>query len=57
MALTAEKLAKEFKVQRQEVDEFALRSQQLWLKGKIIIISHKKNLDRKLRHDLFLLSK
>ena len=33
MALTAEKLAKEFKVQRQEVDEFALRSQQLWLKG------------------------
>jgi len=33
MALTAEKLAKEFKVQRQEVDEFALRSQQLWIKA------------------------
>lgn len=30
MALTAEKLAEQFNVTRQEVDEFSLRSQQLW---------------------------
>lgn len=30
MALTAEKLAEQFKVTRNEVDDFALRSQQLW---------------------------
>nr|QBH73966.1 mitochondrial 3-ketoacyl-coa thiolase [Embidopsocus sp. OG3632] len=33
MALTAEKLAKQFKVERKEVDDFALRSQQLWYKA------------------------
>lgn len=33
MALTAEKLAEVYKVTRQEVDEFALRSQTLWKQG------------------------
>lgn len=33
MALTAEKLAKEFKVGRNETDEFSLRSQEHWKKG------------------------
>lgn len=33
MALTAEKLAKEFNIGRKETDEYALRSQQLWKKG------------------------
>lgn len=35
MALTAEKLAEQFKVTRDEVDNFALRSQQLWKAGNI----------------------
>lgn len=34
MGLTAEKLGAMFKVTRQEVDEFSLRSQVLWKKGK-----------------------
>jgi len=34
MALTAEKLAEQFKISRQEVDQFALRSQQKWKAGK-----------------------
>lgn len=33
MALTAEKLAGQYKVTRDEVDQYALRSQQLWKKG------------------------
>jgi len=33
MALTAEKLAEVYKITRQGVDEFALRSQTLWKKG------------------------
>lgn len=33
MALTAEKLGDQYKVTRDEVDEFALRSQQLWKQG------------------------
>lgn len=33
MALTAEKLAEVYKVTRQEVDAFALRSQTLWKQG------------------------
>lgn len=33
MALTAEKLAEVYKVTRQEVDAYALRSQTLWQKG------------------------
>jgi acetyl-CoA acyltransferase 2 len=33
MALTAEKLAEVYKITRQEVDEFAFRSQTLWKKG------------------------
>lgn len=33
MALTAEKLAEKYKISRSEVDEYALRSQQLWKKG------------------------
>ncbi|CAB0004281.1 unnamed protein product, partial [Nesidiocoris tenuis] len=32
MGLTAEKLAAQYKIQRDEVDKFALRSQQLWKK-------------------------
>lgn len=36
MALTAEKLAKEYKIGRDETDDFALRSQELWKKGKFI---------------------
>lgn len=35
MALTAEKLAKECKIDREETDKFALRSQELWKTGKI----------------------
>ncbi len=34
MGLTAEKLGAQFKLTRKEVDEFALRSQTLWKKGK-----------------------
>lgn len=34
MALTAEKLGAKFNISREEVDKFALRSQQLWKKGK-----------------------
>lgn len=33
MAITAENLAEKFKISRQEVDEFALRSQHLWKKA------------------------
>ncbi|XP_034235991.1 3-ketoacyl-CoA thiolase, mitochondrial [Thrips palmi] len=33
MAITAENLAEKYKISRQEVDEFALRSQQLWKKA------------------------
>lgn len=33
MALTAEKLAEKYKIPRSEVDEYALRSQQLWKKA------------------------
>lgn len=33
MALTAENLAVQHKIPRDRVDEFALRSQQLWKKG------------------------
>jgi len=33
MALTAEKLAEVYKVTRQEVDAYALRSQTLWKEG------------------------
>lgn len=41
MALTAEKLAEQYKVTRAEVDEYALRSQNLWKKGEKIKISIK----------------
>ncbi|KAK6630138.1 hypothetical protein RUM44_005689 [Polyplax serrata] len=34
MALTAEKLAKEYKIGRDETDDFALRSQELWKKAQ-----------------------
>lgn len=34
MGLTAEKLGEQFNLTRQEVDQFALRSQQLWKKGE-----------------------
>lgn len=34
MAITAENLAEKFKISRKEVDDFALRSQQLWKKGE-----------------------
>lgn len=40
MALTAEKLAEVYKVTRQEVDEYALRSQTLWKQGN----SHIQNI-------------
>jgi len=38
MALTAEKLAEVYKVTRQEVDEYALRSQTLWKQGIYIFL-------------------
>lgn len=41
MALTAEKLGAQFKVTREEVDDFSLRSQTLWKKGKHYIILSK----------------
>lgn len=34
MAMTAEKLGEQYKLNKDEVDEFALRSQQLWKAGK-----------------------
>lgn len=34
MALTAEKLGEQYKITKDEVDQFALRSQQLWKAGK-----------------------
>ena len=34
MGQTAENLAAKYKIPRDEVDEFGLRSQQLWKKGK-----------------------
>lgn len=34
MGMTAEKLGSQYGLKRQEVDEFALRSQQLWNTGK-----------------------
>lgn len=37
MGMTAEKLGAQYKVTREEVDEFAFRSQQLWKKGNIIL--------------------
>lgn len=39
MALTAEKLGEQCGVQREEVDKFALRSQQLWKQGNIFLIT------------------
>lgn len=34
MALTAENLADKYKIPREKVDQFALRSQQLWHKAQ-----------------------
>lgn len=34
MGMTAEKLGSQYGVKREEVDEFALRSQQMWKAGK-----------------------
>lgn len=39
MAVTAENLAEKFGIKKDEVDNFALRSQQLWQKGEIFVIS------------------
>lgn len=38
MALTAEKLGEQCNITREEVDEFSLRSQQLWKAGKTMKI-------------------
>lgn len=38
MGLTAEKLAEQYKLSRNEVDEYALRSQTLWKKGNSYVI-------------------
>lgn len=41
MALTAEKLGEQYQLTKQEVDEFALRSQQLWKKGmRVFQVGH-----------------
>ncbi len=37
MALTAEKLAEQYGITREECDQFALSSQQRWINGKINI--------------------
>lgn len=37
MGITAEKLGAQYNLNRQEVDEFALRSQQLWKAGKCLL--------------------
>ena len=37
MGGTAEKLGSQYNLKRQEVDEFALRSQQLWKAGKCLL--------------------
>lgn len=39
MGITAEKLGAQYNLNRQEVDEFALRSQQLWKAGKCLILN------------------
>ena len=39
MGMTAEKLGEQFKVSREEVDQFALKSQHTWKKGNYILIS------------------
>lgn len=38
MGITAEKLGAQYNLNRQEVDEFALRSQQLWKAGKCLLL-------------------
>lgn len=38
MALTAEKLGAEKKITRDEVDQYSLRSQQLWKAGKMSLL-------------------
>lgn len=47
MALTAEKLGEQYKLTKDEVDQFALRSQQLWKAGMFLnqnLKSQSKNL-------------
>lgn len=41
MALTAEKLGSQYKITRDETDQFALRSQQLWKNGNFTITFQK----------------
>lgn len=43
MGLTAEKLGAQYKLTKDEVDQFALRSQQLWKAGVYWIISVVRN--------------
>ena len=38
MALTAEKLAKQYSITREECDQFALTSQQRWANGECVYI-------------------
>lgn len=38
MGMTAEKLGSQYSLKREEVDEFALRSQQLWKAGKHLLL-------------------
>lgn len=40
MGLTAEKLGSQYGLKRHEVDEFSLRSQQLWKAGKYFLQSY-----------------
>lgn len=47
MALTAEKLGAQFNITREEVDNFSLRSQTLWKKGKHCIINYTSSDARK----------
>lgn len=39
IGLTAEKLGAQFNLKREEVDQFALRSQQCWKAGKYLTIN------------------
>ena len=39
MALTAEKLAEQYSISREDCDQYALQSQQRWAAGKVVYLS------------------
>lgn len=55
MGLTAEKLGAQYKLTKDEVDQFALRSQQLWKAGVYWIISVVRNCEGEYKLQLKML--